>query len=327
MRTLILSILILSINSLIAKPHLTCHVSILKCGFYDVNGKEAIFNLAKNFFKKEVGINIEFKFYPNKDSIPNFKDKKRNIRIVETKIEDIIKNIEKLQKNIDPKIKSLEKAKKEAINVSKKMTGTSKSTIDNIIIQYILQIERLNTFKTILELDKFDVIMNISGYADMLNNTIHLFSPQDLQTFSLMNTSEDVEIAFIKSKNKRSELNSILNSMDSKFSRIDSIISRNKGPKIFHPYPTGFKDTTTIPIPKKEIDLIKTGANTVVHELGHLFGLDHTIGVKGGRKILDYVSTDIPNVMSYELINANHKYGFDMIQSQKEKIRFYFNNL
>jgi predicted Zn-dependent protease len=77
---------------------------------------------------------------------------------------------------------------------------------------------------------------------------------------------------------------------------------------------------------------IKNTAKTIVHEIGHIFGLKHTKGVleePRNEAIDDYVSPGIPNAMSYESIDLEackekgHKYCFDLVESQVEEIRSY----
>ncbi|MCB9359299.1 hypothetical protein H6503_05170 [Candidatus Woesearchaeota archaeon] len=69
---------------------------------------------------------------------------------------------------------------------------------------------------------------------------------------------------------------------------------------------------------------VKSGADTVAHEIAHLLGLGHTFD---DPNIDDYVSEGLPNLMSYRSVDPAAKYGFDITDRQKRQIVDYFKRL
>ena len=69
--------------------------------------------------------------------------------------------------------------------------------------------------------------------------------------------------------------------------------------------------------------LVKSSANTVVHEIGHLFGLCHTHQY-ANDSLEEFTRDGCPNIMSYQGV-VEGKYGFAFEKEQIEQIQDYLN--
>lgn len=216
------------------------------------------FDLASQYFKNEIGLDVEFMFCKEEDIPKDDLDHRTKIALIEQDHDR--RAMQKLNENFDEFSEG---------DIEQKIDEYSKYSLDSgTQTGNDLDLDKLE--KDIREL-YLETYSTIAGEADTKNSTVYLI----------------------------------------KNPTITNILSLKKASIML----TGKSS------PELDDWLMKQSAMTIVHEISHLAGLWHTFSFTNDG--LEDNIGDLPNVMSYNE-SGEGKYGFGMVERQKEQIKDYF---
>ncbi|MAF34789.1 hypothetical protein CMO91_03000 [Candidatus Woesearchaeota archaeon] len=275
---------------------LECDV-VLKEGIFKEN-QERIFNLAKQYFKEEVGIEVDFDFYEREQDLPE----NDRVRVVELKPKEVNERVyAPAKKRIEAKMAKVDEARK---NV-RRMIGDER---------YVRHGQRL--------LNQFQRLTNI--HAQLYKQKLGIRHDMHAAAWTLagIQTGENVYLVDgMLAKMGRTGITVRDPNYDA-FGDLRKVLAATKiDGDLDYKVPV-FKPGIRVKNEQElaaDLDMVvKRKTRTVVHELCHYMGLGHTFDVG----LEDTVRYGVPNAMAYKEVGRG-KYGFDLEVRQKQKIRKY----
>lgn len=262
------------------------------------------FRIAEEFLEENIGFDFEFEYVSRADLESKTLDHITTFSLVE---EDSVVRAEELRAEKDKEIEEGIREFEELLERYKEIGSGGERGVERVS----QALEVMKNFRTPVGRYLSAVYMNVSGEANAEDGVAYLLENPTIKMVKIDYASG--KVAYSMQQTIRQAVTEALNKNPERREELERMIEKSSREI----------EALEIELPLLKEKLIKLASRTIVHEIGHLFGLWHTHQYINDP-FEDFVRDGMPNLMSYQEVGEG-KYGFALDKGQVEHIRDYLN--